>query len=121
MKLFFAILILQIQAHVTADVDPEISENVRRVHEGDIILTPEQEELFTKNGKPVGEQRQKRHAYRGTNYPTNTWGEKIVYFIDTHATDALKEAFRSAVKAWQQDTCINFEEDFTGKRNRRRL
>ncbi|EYB86791.1 hypothetical protein Y032_0273g989 [Ancylostoma ceylanicum] len=79
----------------------------------------EQEADFTNavRGEASIEPRQKRHAYRGKDYPTNTWGEKVYYQFDIHASQTLKDEFKRAAMAWQQDTCIDFEEE-TREHNR---
>ncbi|EYB86792.1 hypothetical protein Y032_0273g989 [Ancylostoma ceylanicum] len=118
--LLTVLLFVEIEAHALTNSNPEThAGDVGKLYEGDILLTPEQEADFTNavRGEASIEPRQKRHAYRGKDYPTNTWGEKVYYQFDIHASQTLKDEFKRAAMAWQQDTCIDFEEE-TREHNR---
>ncbi|RCN47497.1 astacin, partial [Ancylostoma caninum] len=115
---FFLALFIQIGVCSSADIsrDFDIS-GIGKLYEGDIILSPEQREEFVneKDGEEGGELRQKRQVFKGENYPKNVWGETIYYRFSPQSDTTLREEFKYAAKAWEQDTCINFEENRKAK------
>ncbi|EPB68381.1 astacin [Ancylostoma ceylanicum] len=60
--------------------------------------------------KPSEATRWKRHAFK---YPKNTWTEGVNYYFDPQPSKEFKDTFARAVRAWEQDTCIEFKEDPT--------
>ncbi|KAK6760182.1 hypothetical protein RB195_021612 [Necator americanus] len=86
--------------------------------QGDITLTKSQAddiqkdiEAQYKNLKKGKSGRTKRFAYKGSKYPENRWDEGVYYYFHNSTTKPQQEAFRRAVKAWSNNTCVDFFED----------
>ncbi|KAL6725930.1 hypothetical protein Aduo_007951 [Ancylostoma duodenale] len=60
--------------------------------------------------KLTGTNREKRHAFK---YPGNTWADGVNYCFSPEPGKEFRKVFNKAVKAWQQDTYIDFKENAT--------
>uniref|UniRef100_A0A914Y0Y7 Metalloendopeptidase n=1 Tax=Panagrolaimus superbus TaxID=310955 RepID=A0A914Y0Y7_9BILA len=85
------------------------------LYQGDIALTHEQiDNLITEQKE--GASRDKRQAYKPASYPNNLWKKNgINYKIANSIDSSTAQKIRKAIKFWQDNTCLTFQENGSDK------
>ncbi|KAI1728499.1 astacin (Peptidase family m12A) domain-containing protein [Ditylenchus destructor] len=77
------------------------------LYQGDMALTVEQAEtLLQQDSAKI-----KRQALNGKNLPRFKWGSTVPYTFDENMDSSTKSLILKALKFWESQTCLRFEEN----------